>query len=83
MKQRKLLYLGLAIFLLSLVVGFAGTAWSIYSSYEALEQAENAGIGAVGVSIESALAFSILSVAGSVVGIGLMIYGAIKMGKKG
>lgn len=81
MKYRKFLYIGLAVFLLSTIVGFAGTAWSVYDSFEALEQAENAGIGAVGVSIESALAFSIVGVAGSVLGLGLMIYGAIKMSR--
>ncbi|HKX83311.1 MAG TPA: hypothetical protein VJL58_03735 [Pyrinomonadaceae bacterium] len=79
MKCKKLLYIGLAVFLLSLVIGFAGTAWSIYDSFGALEEAENAGIGAVGISIERALAFSILSVAGSVIGIGLMIFAGIKM----
>lgn len=78
MKHKNLLYVGLAIFLCSIVIGFAGTAWSVYESFDALEQAENAGIGAVGVSIQQAMVFSVLSVAGSAIGIGLMIYAAVK-----
>jgi hypothetical protein len=79
MNYKKLLYVGLAVLLISIVVGLAGTAWNIYGSFDALDTAESVGIGPVGAAIERALAFSVLSVIGSIIGIGLMIFAAIKL----
>lgn len=80
MKYKKFLYIGLAVFLLSLVLGLVGTAWSI-GGLEALWHAENVGIGPVGAV--SALAFSIIGVVGSLVGIGLMTFAVVKMKNTG
>ncbi len=69
---------GLAILVLSPVVGLAGTAWSIYSSFSALESAENAGIGAVGDEIGKAILFTVGGLVGSVIGLLLIIRGRSK-----
>ena len=82
MKNRKLLYSGLAIFLVSTIAGIGGTMWSIYGSFEALEKAENAGIGPVGAGIERALVFTILGLIGSAFGIGIMIFAGVKLRQK-
>ncbi|HEV8590801.1 MAG TPA: MotA/TolQ/ExbB proton channel family protein [Pyrinomonadaceae bacterium] len=82
MNYRKLLYAGVGVFVLSTITGIAGTIWNINGSFNALEKAENAGIGSVGASIERALVFSFIGFVGSLIGIGLMIFAAIKLRKK-
>lgn len=69
---------GLAVFALSPVVGLAGTAWSIYSAFGALEVAENTGIGAVGDQIGNALLFTVGGLVGSFIGLLLIILGRSK-----
>ncbi len=81
MNYRKLLYGGIIFFVLSILVGISGTVWNIYGSFNALEKTESAGIGAVGTSIERALIFTIICLAGSVVGIVMMIYAGVKLRK--
>lgn len=71
---------GLAVLLLSPVVGLAGTAWSIYSSFSALESAENAGIGRVGDEIRNALLYTLGGLIGSVVGMLMVWFGRSKSG---
>jgi len=70
--------IGIAVLTLSFVVGLAGTAWSIYSSFRALGMAENAGIGAVGNEIGRALLFSVGGLIGSVIGLLVIIFGRSK-----
>jgi hypothetical protein len=81
MNYRKLLYTGVGVFFLSTIVGIAGTIWNISGSFDALEKAENSGIGPVSDGIERAMIFSFIAVAGSLVGIGLMIFAAVKLRK--
>jgi biopolymer transport protein ExbB/TolQ len=69
---------GLAVLVLSPVVGLAGTAWSIYSSFAALESAENAGIGSVGDEIGKAVVFTVGGLVGSAIGLMLIILGRSK-----
>jgi biopolymer transport protein ExbB/TolQ len=69
---------GLAVLVLSPVVGLAGTAWSIYSSFGALEAAENAGIGAVGDQIGNAVLFTVGGLVGTAIGLLLIILGRSK-----
>ena len=69
---------GVALLILSLPGGLAGTAWSIYSSFGALANAENAGIGAVGDKILNALLFTMIGLFGSIVGILLVFFGRPK-----
>ena len=58
---------GIALLLVSPLVGIIGTAWSINLSFSALDSAENAGIGPVGDQIANAIIFS----AGGLIGLGL------------
>ena len=66
---------GLAVIVLSILIGAVGTAWSIYSSFAALDAAEFAGIGPVGDWIRNALVFSIGGFVGMLIGTLLLIFG--------
>ena len=66
---------GMIVILASLVIGILGTVWNIYGSFEALQTAENTGIGAVGDSIRNALLFSAAGLVGAIVGAFLMTFG--------
>ncbi len=81
MNYKKLLYCGIAVFLVSTMVGIVGTVWSIYGSFDAMKANESAGIGAVGGGIERALIVTLVTLAGCVVGIGMMIYAGVKLRK--
>lgn len=81
MNYRKLLYCGITVFLVSTLVGIVGTVWNIYGSFDALEKTESSGIGSVGAGIERALIFTIISLAGCVVGFGMMVYAVLKLRK--
>ena len=81
MNYRKLLYIGIAIFVVSLLAGIAGMAWSIYGSFDAMKMNESAGIGAVGASLYRALVFLVLGLAGSLVSTGIIIFSAVKLRK--
>ena len=74
-KMTGLQKLGIAILLVSLVAGFAGTLVSIYLSFAALDKAENAGIGAVGDHITHALVFTVGGLIGAGVGLVVVIVG--------
>lgn len=69
---------GIAVLVLSPIVGLAGTAWSIYSSFGALEAAENSGIGPVGDQIGNAMLFTVGGLVGSAIGLLLIILGRTK-----
>ena len=81
MNHKKLLYGGIAVFLVSVLVGVAGSAGSIYGSFDAMEMNESAGIGAVGAGIYRALVFSALGLIGTLVGAGMIIFSAVKLRK--
>jgi biopolymer transport protein ExbB/TolQ len=70
--------LGIAVLVLSPIVGILGTAVSIYLSFSALEIAENSGIGAVGNQIGKALLFTVGGLIGCLVGLVLFIVGRSK-----
>ncbi len=82
MNYRKWLYSGIAIFIGSLLVGILGTIWGVYSSFDALETAESAGIGLVGAGIQNALIFTIVGLVGSAFGIVLIVIGGVKAYRK-
>ena len=67
--------MGIVLVILSPLVGIAGTIWSIYGSFEALERNESAGIGAVGAEIQGALIFTICGILGTIVGVLLIVFG--------
>ena len=67
--------IGVAVIVSSLVLGMGGTVWSIFSAFEALATAENAGIGAVGDPIRNALVFTVGGLVGTVIGVLLLIFG--------
>jgi len=75
---KKWLYSGSAIFLFSITVGIIATVWNVYRSFEELERNESAGIGAVGKSIENALAWNILALFGVGIGIVMISVGIYK-----
>lgn len=62
-----MMYTGMALSIISPILGIVGTLWFIYSSFSAMEMAEAAGIGPVGSAIRSALICTI----GGIVGVGL------------
>ena len=70
--------LGIAVLVVSPVVGLLGAVISVYSSFVALHRAENSGIGAVGNEIAHAMLFLIGGVIGCVVGLVLFIMGRSK-----
>lgn len=78
MNYKKWLYTGIAIFVGSLLLGTLGTVWRMYSSFAALETAENAGIGPVGAGIENALIFTAGGLVGSALGTVLIVIGGVK-----
>lgn len=78
MKGNRWLIFGIVIFLGSVLIGILGTAQGILSSFVALDQAENVGIGTVSAGIESAILFTILSLIGSIFGIALIVIGGLK-----
>lgn len=69
---------GFAVLVLSPVGGLVGTAWSVYSTFGALEAAENAGIGPVGDQIGNAMLFTVGGLVGSAIGLLLIILGRSK-----
>lgn len=81
MKRNRWLISGIVIFLVSILIGVAGIAQGILRSLVALDQAENAGIGAVSSGIERALLFNLISLIGSVLGIVLIVIGAVKVNR--
>ena len=78
MKGNRWLIFGIVIFLGSVLIGILGTIQGILSSFVALDQAENVGIGAVSSGIESALLFTVISLIGSLFGIALVAIGGVK-----
>ncbi len=66
------------VIILSVFVGIAGTAWNIYSSYDALPSAETHGIGAIGDSIRNALFFSAGGLVAVFIGVILLVLGQAK-----
>ena len=71
--------LGIALLLISPLVGVLGTVISIYLSFSALDAAnQNAGIGAVGNQITRALLFSAAGVVGCLIGLVMLIVGRRK-----
>jgi len=70
--------LGIAVLVLSPIIGILGTAVSIYLSFSALGVAENSGIGAVGNEIGKALLFTVGGLIGGLVGLVLFIVGRSK-----
>ena len=69
---------GIALIVLSLLVGLLGSSICIYLSFVELETAEFGGIGPVGDQIRNALLFSIAAVVGSIAGALLVIFGRAK-----
>ena len=69
---------GIVILVLSFLGGAVGTAWSIYSSFKAVDVAENAGIGAVGDQIQNALLWSVGGLVGMIIGAALIVLGRPK-----
>jgi len=69
---------GLALGVLSVVVGFGGTVYQVYASFETMRFNESAGIGAVGGALVYALLFSAVGIIGSIVGAVLIITGRSK-----
>jgi biopolymer transport protein ExbB/TolQ len=67
--------LGIAILVLSIVVGLIGTIWSIYLSFAAVETAESMGIGAVGDWVRYAVFFTAGGLIGAGIGLALFILG--------
>jgi biopolymer transport protein ExbB/TolQ len=67
--------IGLAVMIVSLSGGFAGTVWSISSSFGALENAESAGIGPVGDEIWNAMLFTLGGLTGCVTGMLMVFFG--------
>lgn len=78
MNYRKWLYSGITIFIVSVLIGVVGTVQGVYSSFDALERAESAGIGPVGAGIQNALIFTIVGLVGSALGLILLGVGALK-----
>ena len=69
---------GIAVVLLSLLVGGLGTITCIYLSFTELQANENAGIGAVGDQLAHAVLFTAGGIVGCVVGLVLLIVGRSK-----
>jgi len=69
---------GIALLVVSPLVGFLGTVASILLSFSALETAENSGIGAVGDNIRNALLFTGGGIVGSLIGLVTFIVGRPK-----
>ena len=82
MRHKKLIYSGTAILVASIVLGTLGIIWFIYSSFKFLSTSENAGIGAVGVSIKYAIFFSIFEIIGILTGLILIIIGAVNANRQ-
>lgn len=79
MHHKKWLYSGIIIFIVSLLAGVLGTVWGVYDSFDALKTSEGAaGIDAVGAGIRNALLWNIFGITGAVVGIILIVIGAVK-----
>ena len=70
--------LGIALIVVSPVVGLLGTVTSIYLSFSALAVAENSGIGAVGSEMTNALLFTVGGLVGSLIGLVMLIVGRPK-----
>lgn len=70
--------LGLILIVASIFIGLTGTVWNVYGGFDALAAAENAGIGAIGDSINKALIFSVGGLVGSIVGALMLIFGRSK-----
>ncbi|PYT01324.1 MAG: hypothetical protein DMF63_00285 [Acidobacteria bacterium] len=70
--------IGIALLVLSPLIGITGAAASIYQSFSALEAAENAGIGSVGGLLANALVFTAGGLVGCFVGLVLFIVGRAK-----
>lgn len=79
MNHKKWLYSGIAVFIVTTLIGILGTFWGVYSSFDALERAENSGIGPVSAGIQNALIFTIVGLLGSTIGIALIVVGGIKV----
>lgn len=70
--------IGIVVLVLSFLIGSIGAAFSVYSSFAALDAAELGGIGPVGDQIKNALSFSLGGVGGCVVGAVLIVFGRPK-----
>lgn len=78
MNHKKMIYVGIAILSSSVIIGTLGTVWGIFSSFQGLRVSETAGISAVSSGIESAILFTVFSVAGTIFGVILIIVGIVK-----
>lgn len=72
---------GIILVILSPLFGIAGTVWSIYGSFDALERLEGSRIDSVGAHIQIALIFSIGGIVGIIIGIVMIILGIRKTQK--
>jgi len=70
--------LGIAVLVVSPVVGLLGAVISVYSSFAALHGAKNSGIGAVGDHIRNALLFTVGGIIGCLIGLVLFFVGRAK-----
>ena len=78
MSRKKLIYIGAAIFVGSVLIGLLGTFFGIAGSYAALDTAESSGIAAIGDGIYGALVSSIIALVGSLIGVGVIIFALIR-----
>ena len=78
MSYKKWLFSGIIIFVGSLLLGFLGMIWGIHNAFDALRTNETAGIGQVGVGIETALISTVVSIIGIIIGLVLIIFGIVK-----
>jgi len=69
---------GIAVSVISLLVGGLGAVISVYLSFSAMEAAENAGIGRVADQITHAIQFAVGGVIGCLMGFVLFIAGRSK-----
>jgi biopolymer transport protein ExbB/TolQ len=82
MKNNKLLLSGIAIFILSLLIGLPGTIWGIASSFNSLKHSDGAtGIGEVANGIDFAIGCLVISILGFFVSGILITFGGIKLFK--
>lgn len=82
MNYKKWLFSGILVFVGSSLIGTAGTFWGVYATFDAAEKAEITGMAPVVSATESALAFTVGGIAGSVVGILIIIVGGVKAYRK-
>jgi biopolymer transport protein ExbB/TolQ len=78
MTSKKLLYIGIAIFSLSILLGTLGVLWGFLDAFNSLRANETAGIGAVGDGIAKAIIFKIIAIVGAIIGLIVIVIGGFK-----